>query len=138
MIKPQEIHYGNWLKANLTGQYIQADWLVIKHIADGNIQNAYDPAAEVYSPVLLTEELLLKCGFVKTLSKLKGDIDYYDFRLDHFALYILPKNQTEVEYYPFNDDITMKERTYLVTIKHLHRLQNLYFVLTGVELKIAL
>lgn len=107
--------------------------------ADDILNIDEDPEyALMHSPIKLTEEILLKAGFEKKLTKLKGDVDYIDYRIDHFALFILPKGIIEVEYYALNDDITMEERTYLVTIKFVHQLQNLHFILLGKELKIEL
>ena len=71
-----------------------------------------------FDPIPLTEEILLKCGFER----------------NHYGgLYLLSK---------FDFDLT-KEGYFLVDnvrvhCKHLHQLQNLYFALTGTELKIKL
>lgn len=73
---------------------------------------------EEFNSIPLTEELLLKCKFVK---RNWGDVViYYNplFELDaHFRL---------------------KGVDYNIQVKYLHQLQNLYFVLTGEELEVNL
>ena len=68
------------------------------------------------NPIPLTEEWLLKFGFEKKIGwddliyHVKNNVDLYEFLSGY-------------EYYDFH-------------IKHVHQLQNLYFALTGEELKI--
>lgn len=66
-------------------------------------------------PIRLTDETLLKFGFVK------GDIYHFidDFYIDNW--------NPEQSHYTYNAET--------VKIKYLHQLQNLYFSLTGKELK---
>lgn len=65
----------------------------------------------------LTEEILLKCGFVKC--KMSNVFYLGDFEI------LLPT------YFKYKD-------AHLIKIKYLHQLQNLYFALTGKELKIEM
>lgn len=68
----------------------------------------YSVNINVFKPIQLTEDILVKCGFVK--------IDNDRFELKSFGII----------------DISTKQG------KHLHQLQNLYFALTGEELEITL
>ncbi len=77
------------------------------------------------SPILLTEECLLKLGFVK---------DKNDYRLEDLYSLSISVNRNG-EFTPcFNDRILHSE----LKMKTLHQLQNLYFALTGKELEIKL
>ena len=67
-------------------------------------------------PIPLTEEWLLKFGFVK------DKLTNFDYYKDDFEIH-LPN------YFKYKDSILNK-------IKHVHQLQNLYHALTGKELKI--
>lgn len=72
-------------------------------------------------PIELTEEILLKCGFVKDIET------SYRWYLDEYFTYDL-------------DDGGFKFEGIWIEplIKYLHQLQNLYFCLTGKELEIKL
>ena len=73
-------------------------------------------------PIPLTEEWLIKFGFVKSL-------DYWVISNKGFFVGITLK---EVIYPMFDIDNPML----IKTLKHVHQLQNLYFALTGEELTI--
>ena len=72
---------------------------------------------ENLNPILLTEELILKCGFEKHTW---GIVTYYSplFELDA--------------------DFHLKGVDYNIQVKSLHQLQNLYFDLTGQKLEVKL
>lgn len=84
------------------------------------------------SGIKLDEEILLKVGFGRTKVPMKSDIEYIDYRMGQFVLFILPKGIVEVEFCAAHS--TIEERGYLREIKYLHQLQNLIFILTGQEL----
>jgi hypothetical protein len=114
MITAQDVRVGNWLKSHLTGEYVKVDWLVIKHLLDGNIQSVYQPSIPVYEPVVLTPEILERAGFKKcSCGGWKGAIH-------------ISKNGLNELYYKG------------AALKHLHHLQNLIFALCGTELDINL
>lgn len=84
-----------------------------------------------FTPITLTEEILLKSGFEITKN------DEYPFK------YVINKGmRNEVEIEDLNSTtcfvLSHGRRFSVVKIKHLHQLQNLYFALTGTELKIEL
>lgn len=81
-------------------------------------------------PIPLTEEILLKCGFNKGIdgSFIKNDISVFLDKRFKTNLY-LQTNELSLNHNWFG---------YECKVKHLHQLQNLYFALTGEELKIEL
>lgn len=87
-------------------------------------------------PISLTEEWLLKFGFERTKVPMKWDIEYIDYRMGQFVLFILPKGVVEVEFCAAHNKI--EERGYLRAIKYVHQLQNIIFSLTGQELEMNL
>lgn len=115
-MKVQELRIGNYVIDNLEiCQVIQIE-------SNGNVMTTCKskfPISHIneLQSVELTEDLLLKCGFE---SKYFGIKTFYNplMELDH-------------DFYLMGVD-------YGVKIKHLHQLQNLYFVLTGKELEIKL
>lgn len=81
-------------------------------------------------PIELSEEILLKCGFDKEV------VDYNGFSVINFKLN---------GWLPFLKEMKLQQckwyKVYNVAdchISYLHQLQNLYFALTGKELKIEL
>jgi hypothetical protein len=80
--------------------------------------------AECLSPIPLTEEILLKCGF--------EDMGYGLYSLVN--LFLNSNNDG------FGIEISSNEDSFFkgVRITSLHQLQNLYFALTGEELEIQL
>jgi len=79
---------------------------------------------EAISPIPLTEEILLKCGFDENmvLSTIEGEIRYYgdgDINIG-------------------GEDSCTLGMVYIAKCKYLHQLQNLYFALTGKELEVEL
>lgn len=74
-----------------------------------------------FNPIPLTPEILEKCGFEKV---------YQSYVLDKFFLYNGPDVAGDWWF-------KMSEAVgFTVKIKYLHQLQNLYYALTGEELKI--
>lgn len=112
-MQENELRIGNKVLSHLTKEIVDVDWLVMKHMEDGNIQSAYTPDMPVYEPILITPEILEACGFEKC------SCDGYK----HHGLHI-SKNDKEELYYRG------------IILKSLHQLQNLYFTLTGEELTI--
>lgn len=113
-MKIQELRIGNWF-IDYSGKPSQ--WS-LEHFELLTLEkNRPDIDEMIKSPIQLTEEILLKCGFQP---KYFGIKTYYSplMELDH-------------DFYLMGVD-------YGVKIKHLHQLQNLYFALTGEELEVKL
>lgn len=114
-MRAEEIRTGNLILR--IGNIHEVDWGTIKICAHRNKQFNED-----FKPVQLTDEWLERLGFVgdsilgtQTLYKNNG-VEIWVFRNDNTFLV---------------DNIKRKS----VYLKYVHQLQNLYFALTGQELK---
>lgn len=112
-----ELRIGNWVKyaGTITPVQIEAGSFI-------NVENK----VEAFDPIELTPSILEQCGFAKPQNE--------------DELYFIKGDCADVFFY--NDENGFEchvgnELTYN-HIKHLHQLQNLYFSLTGEELKINL
>lgn len=76
-------------------------------------------------PIVLTEEILLRCGFEKHLRA---------YKLKNFGKFMFSP-EMGMSFYPAGNLIGLLKNDH---IKHLHQLQNLYFALTGKELEVTL
>lgn len=132
MIKANELRIGNWINGienyfgNGTPKPIQVDSI----ISDGDkikvnlviYEDGETNCAKDISPIPITDEIMLKCGF-------RRDGSYW--ANNTVNLPIMPTiYNTEM--------ILVPNRSCAVMISSLHQLQNLYFALTGEELKIEL
>ena len=81
------------------------------------------PSTNDYEPIPLTEEWLLKFGFEK-----QSDYFFYNnnYRVESFR-------SSE---WCFRARVTKNESYPIAIIEYVHQLQNLYFALTGKELKL--
>lgn len=118
MINLKELRLYNWVYSLQIGEYVQiasvdSECVTLKHHVTWDYVYA-----DMIEPIPLTEEILLKCGFVPC-----SIID------NHF-------NISGMCIWKCNDMFFCDKNG--VHIKHLHQLQNLYFALIGEELKIQL
>jgi hypothetical protein len=100
----------------------------IKQVTPSVIDEVFATKRSWYKPIPLTEEILLKCGFIRHHN------DYYNTRI-----YI--KNvidNIEFEWGCFPIELGSGLIVTNIKLKYLHQLQNLYFALTNEELKIIL
>lgn len=109
-MKATELRIGNLIFDNISEEPIIVDWVTIKvcYLED-----------DVYEPILLTEEWLIKFGFETdgiTFWKSKADIGHFKDCFAYIPCGLASQRRTE--------------------IKYVHQLQNLYFALTGEELTI--
>ena len=111
-MKAEELRLGNWYQWYAEGKYyygqIQAKDFVSDYILN-------------FEPIPLSEEVLLKCGFVRD-----GNTDYYTCRKVGFTI---------------NLSGTIGYRTCIWSnehIKHIHQLQNLFYDITGEELEVSI
>lgn len=81
-------------------------------------------------PILLTPEILLKCGFKKYVVKLPL-VNWIDYRKGNMVINITDGGY-EIEF--GSELFSIEDRTHITCIKYLHQLQNLYFALTNTEL----
>lgn len=140
-MKVNELRIGNLVIApfllafsSMTGETNEDRIAVVTKIEnDGSVDVEFDPSSclkgydvRYLSPIPLTEELLLKCGFRE--EALDEDIQTYVFGKWDFVIH---KNY-------INDDEFWLTGNEDCIIKYLHQLQNLYFAITGEELEIEL
>ena len=86
--------------------------------------------AELFNPIPLTEEILLKCGF-----EYNDDIGKYEISDDDYCILIRKDTDTEEFYFEIGD---LGYNYVFKTIKYLHELQNIFWCLVGEELKVNL
>ena len=125
-MKANELRLGNLVTATLTNEIYEIGIWALRVIEDGNYQNSYDTETKVYKPIPLTEEWLLKFGFKKQLDKSFAKNDFSIFLDKRFKTNLfLQENQEDFKWF-----------SYELKVEYIHQLQNLYFALTGEELKI--
>ena len=128
----KELRIGNYINvyrkpADLSQSTLQIesiysnDGIYFVRLADGfnvNIENGI-------TPVLLTEELLLKCGF--------EEVGIYDnvYHKENFR--IITGKEKDCLFQVYED-----EHCIGIEVSCVHQLQNLYFALTGKELEVRL
>ena len=120
-MKIQELRIGNWF-IGYNGKPFQ--WS-LGHFGLLTLKKNRPEIDDIIkSPIPLTEEILLKCGFDENmvLSTIEGEIRYYgdgDINIG-------------------GEDSCTLGMVYIAKCKYLHQLQNLYFALTGKELEVEL
>lgn len=123
MIQANELRIGNWVKYK--NKYYQIyDGIRSLSIDDLDSEKLDSHLKNIklsdLEPIELTEEILLKCGFLK-----HKDIGYrclfkdFKFDLDDFTICFID-SWLDIE------------------IKHLHQLQNIYYALCNEELNVQL
>lgn len=113
MIDKHELRLLNWVKNKETGKFHRIIRL-----------DEYSSPLDRIDPIELTEDILLKCGFVKQ------DNNSYQFDSD-LGFTLWSKNGSTVNLY-YGSDVFGQD------IKTLHYLQNAFFFITGKELQIDL
>jgi len=128
MIQANELRIGNYIQDK---QFKNIGYL--KHWISKNMvcvkkefSTSTDHISE-FEPIELTEELLLKCGFVKN----DNCYNYYEFSLEPInekEYFVILKYTLPIAWAKLNQ----------LPISSLHQLQNVYFALTQTELQIKL
>jgi hypothetical protein len=112
-----ELRIGNWVQFRHTETPVR--------ITLGDFVREYkEEHLEDYEPIPLTEEWLLKFGFVKCDKPHYSRGDYYS--LGDFYYWASYSGLVVNGYDPI-DEVS-------IAVKHVHQLQNLYFALTSKEL----
>jgi len=120
MIEARELRIGNYAKHFENGIVLT----VGRTIAFKNPTNTIRVDVDDLQPITLTEEWLLKFGFIYT-----DDVDNLnrDYKLQEFEIQL---------HLDVNDFMCCNTIPNYVQIKYVHQLQNLYFALTNEELTI--
>jgi hypothetical protein len=120
----QELRIGNWYTSVKWGIPVECeltDFTQLDYMSDGAYK--YPPIDEIFEPIPLTEEWLLKFGF-----------DIYE---DPFHYFIDIGNGEIPEYFNvWYYDNYYDANECNAKLYYVHQLQNLYFALTGNELNI--
>ena len=126
-MKANELRIGNCVILHSGNDYSRP----IQHTLDAIDINVCVIDEKRFSPIPLTPEILVKCGFEKNdvFEKMFKYLNNHDCDTDKLTF------RKEEGFICFDG---IKYRTLLKHIKHLHQLQNLYFALTGEEIKIEL
>lgn len=135
MIQANELRIGNWLLFDShisKPEYIQVTARFFSGLAGGRPLSELSPDDEIsiyHNPIPLTPEILEKAGF--GLLKKATTQKWVKYGIHPFELKIGAKRDS----YPF---YLQGYKFYPYPLYYLHQLQNLYFALTGNELKISL
>jgi hypothetical protein len=147
MITKKELRIGNLVEVTYKGEDFEEKKGITRVIGvseEGTLGDGYYielEALEEYfenvrcSPIPLTEEILLKCGFEHETMYIVKNLylkDYGDF------YFVLDENNGYYHVKLSNHGFEHEKQVGLGIIKHLHQLQNLYFALTNQELEIKL
>ena len=134
-MKANELRIGNlvYVSDNQTN-------LIFKEITPINIHNLMhltgwdkSPVDIEFEPIPLTEEFLLKFGF-KNIDK--GDNDYITYTDPNHDYYLqLDVRRKDNKYLILDNSFDDLRAFSMVDIEYVHQVQNLYFALTGNELK---
>ena len=123
MIQTKELRIDNQIQY-YTGEACQISEIKENHIKT-TINERYDHCS-LYDGIPLTSKILEECGF---------KINYIEIGQSQYLTY-LDKNGFCIQLEQNNENIV--ERYVIKHIKYVHQLQNLYYTLTGKELKIQL
>lgn len=124
-MKAEELRVGNLVK--MDGDLVSVDLWLFKELYNNNSVTS----TLLLSPIPITEDILLKCGF-------EAESKYDDFKLNGVNIQSCSMRCKTLERFSFylnlgdeNDELNNK-------IDYLHELQNLYYSLTKKELEIKL
>lgn len=123
-LKENELRIGNYVKGIAMG---------LNHKIDLHFFNeCYDDETMLdwYSPIPLTEQVLLDLGFKDSGTRIVGSNDQIEWRLEDGT--IIEKSFGSLEYVLESDDWGSTQKS--ITLKSVHQLQNLHFALTETEI----
>ena len=130
-MKSNELRLGNLVIATLTNEIYEIGIWALRVIEDGNYQNSYDTETKVYEPIPLTEEWLERLGFKLCGYELLSW--EHETLLEGFQLTGINWADADEPNYQF---LNYNIGDNIFSIHYVHQLQNLYFALTGEELKL--
>jgi len=146
MIQANELRLGNLVYRRsvayrLVVLEIKKDSIVTRFIDDSDSLCNERPISE-FTPIGLTEKLLLKAGFEESVDESNESIYSKWYSINDKSTTIFSIKVTNEDIMP--DDVEIKDfdiydgDRYIKSVKSLHQLQNLYFALTGKELEFKL
>jgi len=134
MITVREIRVGDLVSYNDKAWYIKGIELEELKLERNNKIIQVSP--NEVSPILLTEDLLLKIGFEASEQGCDQSRPYREYNYNGIVLNLFLLNEPIILYCP---DDTFKGSTVSYSrppLKYVHQLQNLFYVLTGKELEL--
>lgn len=128
-MKPQELRVGNLV--NYKGKVVKVEQItkhkIGYHTKPNETRMNYAKLCEV-EPIPITEELLLKIGF-------KKENEYIAVKPDKSCLVHFPNHFITGGYFVIAI-ARLPGMLSKIPVKHLHQLQNAYYLVTGKELEI--
>jgi hypothetical protein len=131
-MKANELRIGNWIKyEDKLVQVVQLSSLMILCKRDEN-QFLVNCAPKEFQPIELTEEVLVKIGFVKEngVNRMYNKRCVVSYYIGNFYKELVIEVRRENGFY--------KNNMVHYDIKYLHELQNAYNLLTNEELEVEL
>lgn len=132
-VQPTDITLGNWFEINGFPMYVDAIFRDTVYLEfEGNEGDVWEENIKDLVPVPLTDDILIKLGFVKEdTGEKENHPDYHYWYEKEFPI-IGELRQNDKREYLFDMD------TDTIRIYYLHELQNLYKILSKEELNISL
>lgn len=145
MINPQDIRIGNIIYSENShvskviglapyGHEVDCldgcDIVINEYYPDGEVSCALLSDSQESNPIRLTEEWVIKAGFKRGLEYNNRNVFY---STGHHSI-DLQLSGTDIKPYLLDGHLIRG----LMPVEYVHQLQNLYFALTGTELKISL
>lgn len=140
-MKVQELRIGNWIKA----EDIKVDeiclsehqgYVVVMYFPD--MENILTLPLNMAQPILLTEELLLGCGFKRERDFSANPNLNNKFLYVKDSCIIFCTEHIGYSYFQFRLIAYEAGKNDVIDLKYVHQLQNLYFAITNKELIIKL
>ena len=137
-MKVNELRINNWYTSVKFGVPVQCELTDLSQLcvmSDGAYNDP--PIDEMFEPIELTEEWLLKFGFRQEEDHGKK-INWWNVPEEsNYKAHHLMEMQNAWTWFIDFDDCDVNNDCHLITgFKYVHELQNLFFTLTGEELKI--
>jgi hypothetical protein len=128
-LKVEELRIGNFI--NRLDRQTKITATASDRHGLGYVSTDIDGAVTInqISPIVLTEEWLLRCPQIKRSNKLSYNLHVYYFEILGVQIDIACKEGSDGIIVDWNRNISSK-------IQYVHQLQNLFFTLTGNELEI--
>jgi len=145
-MKVNELRVGSWVYddegvcSKIVGVKPFDDSVGCNELEDGSVlvdwyPQGQSPSREYFmdvsdlKPISLSEEILLKCGFVRRGFSINGYV---------FAKSLAYHVTKMLDYYAFRINTLSCNNVFIREVRYLHELQNLYFAITGEELEVKL
>lgn len=135
-LKESELRLDNWIYDKINNRHVSCHGIDSSHnfiwVNYANGSSIYTRGFDEVTPIELSEEILLKCGFEK-----REEVVSSNFLTFGFGDNPITRDWIIAIKY-FKDENKFFYNNGFHTIKHLHQIQNLYFALTQTELEINL